>query len=582
MWSDSSGSDSGSDPLPEGGSRFEADAQAALRRGINLRAEGDLRSSLAVLEALLGDCVRVYGREHKTTRQAMSHLARTLHALGESRRASGLFGNVARSRRERRGSSHPCTLNSTALWYEAIGVNATSAAMAARWKEILQLFLDLVRSEPASLGMLLDDFLRIVGAHLDALDDPGLRDFATALFALARAERDGGDVRGAADEVLWMAEVMEYESLRKQLAGGGGAFVGEGKDTMSLSLKDTMSLSVKDTMSLSRRIPGPKDVLSLSSRGPSHLKSMDARRSRMRLLDRFTKEELHIGADQVRHEPDPAGGSQSVDCTVFGPPGIARRQTVMMQVFGHRPGLGEEIAQIAREFDFEAIRRGTVGLNVKLRTGSRITCHLEIPDLDVDEPVQVLEWSGRTSSVQFTVSAPARARLGTRIGKLTVSFRGVPRGHIKFRIDVTRKPGAGDPAPLGEIARHYRNAFVSYASEDRVDVLKRVQMLALLDIAAFQDVLHLSPGDRWEQQLYTQIGRCDLFLLFWSRAARESRYVRKELRHALGLKKKDANARPEIIPIVLGPPPPPAPPKELKHLHFDDFLIYMIEGLERR
>jgi hypothetical protein len=64
-------------------------------------------------------------------------------------------------------------------------------------------------------------------------------------------------------------------------------------------------------------------------------------------------------------------------------------------------------------------------------------------------------------------------------------------------------------------------------------------MLKALRMSYFQDILALDPGDRWEQQLYRHIDQADLFLLFWSSAAHESEWVRKEVRYALSRKGSD-------------------------------------------
>ena len=44
----------------------------------------------------------------------------------------------------------------------------------------------------------------------------------------------------------------------------------------------------------------------------------------------------------------------------------------------------------------------------------------------------------------------------------------------------------------------------------------------------FQSVLNLEPGDYWDKELYRLINKCELFLLFWSTAAKESKWVFKE------------------------------------------------------
>jgi hypothetical protein len=111
-------------------------------------------------------------------------------------------------------------------------------------------------------------------------------------------------------------------------------------------------------------------------------------------------------------------------------------------------------------------------------------------------------------------------------------------------------------------------------------VLKRAQALRAAGVDFFNYLLSLEPGERWEQRLYGEIDRCDVFLLFWSRAARESQWVRKEIEHA-----RDAarvTGRPaEILPIILEGPPPPPPPDALADLHFNDPLCYVIAAEEK-
>jgi hypothetical protein len=101
-------------------------------------------------------------------------------------------------------------------------------------------------------------------------------------------------------------------------------------------------------------------------------------------------------------------------------------------------------------------------------------------------------------------------------------------------------------------------------------------MLRLFQIEYFQDLLSLEPGARWEQELYRHIDECDLFLLFWSKAARKSRWVMKEVRYAFDRKRGDDDAPPAIHPVIIEKPVP-QPPRYLKHLHFGDKLIYFMK-----
>ena len=103
-------------------------------------------------------------------------------------------------------------------------------------------------------------------------------------------------------------------------------------------------------------------------------------------------------------------------------------------------------------------------------------------------------------------------------------------------------------------------------------------MLESLKIRYFQDVLSLDPGDRWQQQLYRHIDKCDLFLLFWSTAARDSQWVMKEVDYALARKQGDDLSPPEIKPVIIEGPPPVPPPPALAHLHFNDRVIYFLSA----
>jgi hypothetical protein len=207
-----------------------------------------------------------------------------------------------------------------------------------------------------------------------------------------------------------------------------------------------------------------------------------------------------------------------------------------------------------------------------------------MPGLRVDGPVQSMLWSGTTESVQFGVSVSKRCRPGNVIGTLTVSQDWIPIGHIKFTLTVTadlHRSTLGISA-VGQAARRYQRAFISYASEDRTAVLERVQVLPTFGVRTFQDVLDLEPGERWQRSLYRHIDESDIILLFWSKAAKRSKWVRKEVRYALERKRGDEFAPPDISPVLIQGPPVPRPWRELEYLHFNDPRIYIMDRYTRQ
>ena len=116
-------------------------------------------------------------------------------------------------------------------------------------------------------------------------------------------------------------------------------------------------------------------------------------------------------------------------------------------------------------------------------------------------------------------------------------------------------------------------AFISYAAQDRSEVLRRVQMLPAVGIRYFQDVLDLDPGDRWAKELFRHIDESDVMFLFWSSAAKESDWVQKEWKY--GLEKFGDDF---VLPVIIEGPPVPEPPEQLKHLHFSRQGIVLHQG----
>jgi len=277
-------------------------------------------------------------------------------------------------------------------------------------------------------------------------------------------------------------------------------------------------------------------------------------------------------------ERHPPRVTDDVWCTAFSPSTCAPGDTVLVQVFAHRRAHAAKVRKMAVDFDSSANARGASRLDSPVERGSELIFCLAMKHAVVEPTMLTLVWHGEPSAVQFSVSVPEDWVGNNLIGTIYVTHGSIPFGHLKFIIHVAaadlpdRAPAERQPADF----RQYRSAFVSYASPDRTEVLKRVQMLARLSIHYFQDLMSLDPGDRWERELYRNIDQSDVFFLFWSTHARNSTWVLKEVQYAIQRKGGDECAAPEIVPIIIEGPPPVPPPPELAHLHFNDKFMYFM------
>jgi hypothetical protein len=118
--------------------------------------------------------------------------------------------------------------------------------------------------------------------------------------------------------------------------------------------------------------------------------------------------------------------------------------------------------------------------------------------------------------------------------------------------------------------KNHRKAFASYASQDRNDVLTSIQGMqkAAPGLDVFFDEANLRSGADWEQELKRVIPECDIFYLFWSAAAKESRWVDMEWRWAL-----ERRGIEFIDPVPLISPEEVPPPGELGGKHFKDWVL---------
>jgi hypothetical protein len=263
-----------------------------------------------------------------------------------------------------------------------------------------------------------------------------------------------------------------------------------------------------------------------------------------------------------------------VDAAVFCPPRVSRGGVFLVQVFLYPPPADAAVQAEAQLRDPMAVKLGSYSLPIDVPRGTRIDVHLEMPVLRVEEADAVLVWRGVPTAAQFEVNVPKIVESPNAIGRVRIAISGVPAGTLRFQVVLAAPGAASEPAEFCRAqAARYRRAFASYSSEDRAEVLRRVQAFKICGMSVFQDILDLDPGDRWEKALYREIDRCDVFLLFWSKAAATSEWVSKEIDYAIKRQAGDAENPPAIQPVPIEGPPIAPPPARLAGLHFNDALL---------
>ncbi len=104
---------------------------------------------------------------------------------------------------------------------------------------------------------------------------------------------------------------------------------------------------------------------------------------------------------------------------------------------------------------------------------------------------------------------------------------------------------------------HVRRVFVSHSTRDLEHVVELLQLEEGDGYRAeyFIAKESINHGEEWRQELYGQLEHCEVFVLFWSRAASESEWVAEEL--DLALKRRERGEDIRILPRTIDDTPLP-------------------------
>lgn len=265
-------------------------------------------------------------------------------------------------------------------------------------------------------------------------------------------------------------------------------------------------------------------------------------------------------------------GIREVQFSAVAPKSFVKGEYAMVHLVMYENLFREEVEHLLRES--ETPQQETKSGILKAKTGSSIRIRLSSPNIAIEDNEETGIWQGKYLCFEFAVEIPENFQKRQILFIATVFINDVIASKLKF----TAKCHAADEQNMTIVREDVLSAFVSYASQDRARVISVVQGMkkARPDMDVFFDIESLRSGENWEESLRTNIEKRDIFFLCWSRAARQSKWVDFEWRHALNTKGIEG-----IEPIPFDMPDLCPPPEELKGKHFGDKLIYIRDYTER-
>jgi hypothetical protein len=265
-----------------------------------------------------------------------------------------------------------------------------------------------------------------------------------------------------------------------------------------------------------------------------------------------------------------AAGDEQVEFAVFSPERIAPKSFFVLDVWAYFPHQYSYIIQIAKTLGRENVLGRKLGVPVK--RGAFLTITTEIHGLDVHEPIGKINWNGSPTNASFIVNVPEGVKVGSYPGKVFIGYQGITIAKIVFLITIASE-ASSDYTDHSEKIIYPRTAFASYASENRAQILARIQGMKKIapNLDVFIDVFSLRSGQNWLNKLEEHVPTKDIFYLFWSKPAACSVWVEREWKLALQRRGMDY-----IDPVPLEDPENAPPPRKLSSLHFNDaYLAYI-------
>jgi len=193
--------------------------------------------------------------------------------------------------------------------------------------------------------------------------------------------------------------------------------------------------------------------------------------------------------------------------------------------------------------------------------GAEIQVVPSLSGCEFNPPSASILWLEDWHRIDFRVRAlPSDER--HRFGSVRFYVGPVLVGELALWTDVATNPVTGSDVLKVEREKAYQAVFVSYSSEDTLIVDQLQHAYTVLGMSYVRDIETLRSGQDWNDSILAAIPSADIFQLCWSHAAKRSRFVEREWRCALALR------RPRFIRPVFWERPMPSPPDDLAHLHF--------------
>lgn len=264
-----------------------------------------------------------------------------------------------------------------------------------------------------------------------------------------------------------------------------------------------------------------------------------------------------------------------VQCSGFSPGTVEKNTPFTASILLHLSEQTEAAMQLAKFGSPDAeLQFPAMDLSEPVARNSRITISLIAKGtISVLPESTTVVWRGAPGMARFILTPEADARKVWI--HASIATEGVPIGYCSWEVAIGYQ--TADDLALAK-AQRYKQAFISYSSDDIREAALVAKTFDLAGIRRFFDKDSLRVGEAFPEALIRELDACDLFILVWSQSAEDSLWVQREMDRA---KSRWDNSNPAVPALHINSLiyPVRGLPKswnQIHHTHVLDHAVYAV------
>lgn len=250
-------------------------------------------------------------------------------------------------------------------------------------------------------------------------------------------------------------------------------------------------------------------------------------------------------------------GQEEVHVAVFAPSNCELGQMFTIQAMLYLNKDMQSVINQAKMVDPSAEKKNGKTLDLSLKKGTPIQVSLKFfypqpdcPQISIEQAEKEIIWDSRLQNLTFQAFLPYDYKYKSISGNIHIRINQVEVAKLSFLLSV-QKVQTPVTYALVDI-QYYRKIFISYSHKDTDKVQYIAEAYKAINLDYFFDRHSLKPGDKYKDIIFKHIDDADLFILCWSKNAKESQWVNLECNRFIeNTEKKDNHTH--IHPISIAP-----------------------------